>query len=257
MTLKNRMKVRLTNALVYGLGRGDAGDVGNHNESARVDWLEQTLKRLPAGTRILDAGAGERRFENLCAHLNYVAQDFGQYDGQGNRVGLQTGAWDQTNLDIVSDITSIPEPDESFDAIMCVEVFEHLPNPILAIKEFSRLLRSGGQLIITAPFCSLTHLAPYHFYSGFSQYFYKTHLPAYGFEIVELQENGNFFEYLAQEIRRIPSMAELYAKDGPDQLEDAASRITLNMLERFSGAGQSSAELLHFGYHVRARKKSE
>jgi ubiquinone/menaquinone biosynthesis C-methylase UbiE len=255
MQLKKRLKTRLINAAAFRSGKVDAGQVGTHNESARIAWLEEVLKQIPAGARILDAGAGERRFETFCAHLNYVAQDFGEYDGAGNQIGLQMGSWDQTKLDIICDITDIPEPDSSFDAIMCVEVFEHLPNPILAIKEFSRLLRSGGHLIITAPFCSLTHFAPYHFYTGFSRYFYETHLPAYGFEIVELRENGNFFEYLAQEIRRIPSMAELYAKDRPDQLEDAASKITLNMLERLSREGQSSAELLHFGYHVRARKK--
>src|SRR5882762_10617161 len=103
MTLKNRLKVRLANALVYRLGRSDAGEVGNRNESARVAWLEETLKQIPAGARILDAGAGERRFETLCAHLDYVAQDFGQYDGKGDQVGLQTGSWHQSNLDIVSD----------------------------------------------------------------------------------------------------------------------------------------------------------
>lgn len=253
--LKNRLISKITRAVAFGLGKVDAGQIGYHNESARVAWLEKTLSEIPAGARILDAGAGERRFEPLCTHLNYVAQDFGQYDGKGDQVGLQMGSWEQTRLDIVSDITSIPEPDESFDAIMCIEVIEHLPNPILAIQEFSRLLRTGGVLIITAPFCSLTHLAPYHFYSGFNQYFYKTHLPAHGFEIVELQENGNYFEYLAQEIRRIPSMAELYAKGRPDPWEEAASKITLNMLERFSREGQRSAEVLHYGYHVRAQKK--
>jgi len=232
-----------------------AGQVGTHNESTRIAWLEKTLKQIPAGARILDAGAGERQFKKFCAHLNYVAQDFGQYDGRGDQVGLQTGSWDQTDLDIICDITNIPEPDSSFDAIMCVEVLEHLPSPILAIKEFSRLLRSGGHLIITAPFCSLTHLAPYHFYSGFNKYFYQTHLPSYDFEIVELQENGNFFEYLAQEIRRTPEMAELYAKDKPDQLEDSALQTTLNMLDRFSRQGQSSSEMLHFGYHVYAIRK--
>jgi ubiquinone/menaquinone biosynthesis C-methylase UbiE len=266
MQLKKRLITRLKASLAYRLGLVDAGhrvenvyagEVGTHNESARIAWLEEALTQVPAGARILDAGAGERRFETFCGHLNYVAQDFGQYDGKGNQAGLQMGSWDQTKLDIISDITDIPEPDSSFDAIMCVEVFEHLPSPLLALKEFSRLLRSGGDLIITAPFCSLTHFAPYHFYTGFNQYFYKTHLPANGFEIVELRENGNFFEYLAQEIRRIPSMAELYAKDRPDQMEDEASKITLNMLERLSREGQSSAELLHFGYHVRARKNSE
>lgn len=254
--LKKKLLTRATHSIAYRAGKVDGGEVGTHNEAARNKWLEQTLKEVPAGGRILDAGAGEGQYKRFCSHLNYVSQDFGQYDGQGDQVGLQTGAWDQTQLDIVSDITAIPEADGSFDAILCVEVLEHLPNPILAIKEFSRLLRSGGQLIITAPFASLTHLAPYHFYSGFNQYFYQTHLPAHGFEIVELLPNGNYFEYLAQEIRRIPSMAELYAKDGPDEIEQTASNITLSMLDRLSRNGQSSSEMLCFGCHVKAVKNN-
>jgi ubiquinone/menaquinone biosynthesis C-methylase UbiE len=259
-----RLISRAKASLTYRLGKAESnpiletvetGRVGTQNESARVAWLEQTLKQIPKGARILDAGAGEQRFKTLCQHLNYVAQDFGQYDGKGDQVGLQTGSWNQSSLDIVSDITAIPEADSSFDAIMCVEVFEHIPNPILAIKEFSRLLRSGGHLIVTAPFCSLTHFAPYHFYTGFNRYFYETHLPAHGFDIVELKENGNFFEYLAQEIRRIREMAELYAKDQPDAVEESALPITLNMLDRFSQRGQRSAEMLHFGHHVHAIRK--
>ena len=146
--------------------------VGTQNEATRVAWIEQTLQKIPAGARLLDAGAGERQFERFCAHLRYVAQDFAQYDGQGDGTGLQTGSWDQSKLDIVSDIARIPEPDASFDAIMCTEVFEHIPHPAQAMAEFARLLRPGGWLLITAPFCSLTHFAPYHFYTGFSKYFY-------------------------------------------------------------------------------------
>lgn len=167
--------------------------VGTQNLSTREAWLEKTLNQIPAGSRILDAGAGEQKYKRFCVHLDYVAQDFAQYDGKGDGRGLQTNSWGQSNLDIISDITAIPEPDTSFDAIMCVEVFEHLPEPIKAIQEFARLLKPGGHLILTAPFCSLTHFAPYHFYTGFNRYFYETHLPANGFEIVELQENGFFF----------------------------------------------------------------
>lgn len=229
--------------------------VGTQNESTRINWLEQALSKIPAGSRILDAGAGEQPFKKFCSHLNYVAQDFAQYDGKGDGKGLQMGSWNQTQLDLVSDITAIPEPDESFDAIMCVEVFEHLPNPLLALKEFSRLLRSGGQLIITAPFCSLTHFAPYHFYTGFNRYFYETHLSAHGFEVVEMQENGNFFEYLAQEIYRLPYIAERYAKERLHLWERLALRVVLPMLQRLSDKDEGSAELLHFGYHVLAVKK--
>jgi ubiquinone/menaquinone biosynthesis C-methylase UbiE len=229
--------------------------VGTSNEANRQVWLKRVLAEIPAGARLLDAGAGEQKFKPLCAHLEYVAQDFGEYDGLGDNTGLQTGSWDQTKLDIVSDITAIPQPDASFDAVICIEVLEHLPEPLAALEEFSRLLKTGGQLLVTAPFCSLTHFAPYHFYTGFSRYFYGAHLPALGFEIVEMQENGNFFEYLAQELRRLPEIADRYAKDAPSQAEDAALRQILEMLERFSVQDAKSAELLHFGYHVKAIRR--
>ena len=147
--------------------------VGMQNESNRIKWLEKTLKKIPKNSKILDAGAGEQQFKKFCSHLNYVSQDFAQYNGDGDGKGLQTDVWDQTQLDIVCDIIAIPEPDNSFDAVLCTEVFEHLPNPILAIKEFSRLIRYNGYLIITSPFCSLTHFSPYHYSTGFNSYFYE------------------------------------------------------------------------------------
>lgn len=229
-------------------------DVGRANESTRHAWVQRTLKRIPAGSRLLDAGAGEQRFRPACAHLKYVAQDFAQYDGKGDGSALQSARWDQTKLDIVSDITAIPAPDGSFDAVLCTEVFEHLPDPLAAVREFSRLLRTGGQLILTAPFCSLSHMAPFHFASGFSRYFYQTHLPAHGFEVVEIVENGNFFEYLAQELRRLRGVATRYAQDALDPDELDAVHTILTALQRFSGKDVASKELLCFGYHVLARK---
>jgi SAM-dependent methyltransferase len=228
---------------------------GRRNENSRVEWLEKTLSKIPLGSRILDAGAGELKFKKFCSHLKYVAQDFAKYDGKGDGTGLQPGDWDQTRLDIICDICNIPEPDESFDAILCVEVFEHLPNPLAAIKEFSRLLKAGGYLILTAPFCSLTHFAPFHFYTGFNRYFYEKHLPEQGFKIVELEKNGNFFEYLAQEVWRIRHMAKRYAAKCPNPLEMFAMLIMLKMLGRFSRVDTGSNEILCYGYHVLARKE--
>jgi SAM-dependent methyltransferase len=80
--------------------------------------------------------------------LDYVSQDFGQYDGVGDDAALQMGEFDYGRLDIVGDIASIDQPDSSFDAVMCVEVLEHLPDPIQAIREFSRLLKQDGHLIV-------------------------------------------------------------------------------------------------------------
>jgi len=229
--------------------------VGTNNQSTREKWLEKILKQIPAGSRILDAGAGEKQYQRFCSHLDYVAQDFAQYDGKGNDTGLQMENWDQSDLDIISDITNIPEPEASFDVILCVEVLEHVPEPIKAIQEFARLLKPEGHLILTAPFCSLTHFAPYHYYTGYNRYFYEFHLPANGFKILDLQENGNYFEYLAQEIRRIPRMAECYAQRKPGVTEYLNMHLCLSMLERLSKNDLGSSEVLHFGCHVHAIKR--
>jgi ubiquinone/menaquinone biosynthesis C-methylase UbiE len=234
---------------------GPYKEAGTLNERTRIAWVEEKLRGLASGGRILDAGAGEQRWKKSCSHLRYVAQDFAQYDGKGDARGLQTGGWDQTKLDIISDITSIPEPDQSFDAIMCIEVLEHLPNPIEALAEFSRLLRPGGHLILTAPFCSLTHFAPYHFATGFNRYFYEKQLPAHGFEVLELTPNGNFFEFVAQEIRRAPEVGRLYAGTGPGILEKLALSVVLRLLGRWSVRDKGSSELLHFDYQVLGVRK--
>lgn len=230
-------------------------DVGRKNEATRHAWVKRALSRIPAGSRILDAGAGEQRYRGDCAHLRYVAQDFGRYDGRGDGAGLHSQSWEQANLDIVSDITAIPQRDGSFDAVLCTEVLEHLPDPLAALREFGRLLRPGGWLVLTAPFCSLTHMAPFHFASGFSRYFYAAHLPQSGFEIVEMTENGNFFEFLAQELRRVRSVAARYAGDALTEEESSAVGEVLRALQRFSSRDGGSKELLHFGFHVLARRR--
>jgi SAM-dependent methyltransferase len=177
----------------------------NTNENFRQAWLKETLSCLPKGARILDAGAGELKNRQYCVHLDYVSQDFCQYQGSGGapKEGLQTKSWDTTRIDLVSDIAAIPAPDASFDAILCSEVLEHVPEPTHALDEFARLLKPGGVMIITAPFASNVHMAPYHFCSGFSKYWYEHHLAQRGFRIESLIPNGDWYALLRQEISRL------------------------------------------------------
>ena len=231
---------------------------GRKNKSTRDAWLEKNLGKIKKGSKILDAGAGELQYKRYCTHLEYVSQDFGQYDGKGDSAGLQTSEWDNTKLDIVSDITNIPVSDASFDAVMCIEVFEHIPEPIKAIKEFSRILKRGGALILTAPVCSLTHFAPYYFYNGYSRYFYERILRENRFEIKELTYNGNWFEYIAQELHRLPYMLNRYSGFRVGRLFSLSIRIVLLplfiLLAKASARDEGSNDLLSFGIHVRAIK---
>lgn len=235
---------------------GFSTDVGLRNASTRDEWIEKTLLAIPEGLTILDAGAGEMQYKPFCKHLKYTSQDLSDYDGSGDSSGLQTGQWDTSGIDIVSDICAIPVPDENFDIVMCTEVLEHLPNPVEALKELSRVTKVGGKLILTAPFCSLTHFAPYHFSTGFNKFFYLHHLPILGFSDIQIIENGNYFEYMAQELRRIEFMAEKYTKETIPEDEKYDIAKLLKLMNRLSRKDQGSSEMLHFDCQVLAIKKS-
>ena len=177
----------------------------NINEINRSIWIKKTLFLIPKGLRVLDAGAGELKNKKYCSHLDYVSQDFCQYQGDNERVkeGLHSKTWDTESVDIVSDIVNIPVPDASFDVVLCSEVLEHIPEPTHALAEFQRILKPKGIMIITAPFSSNVHMAPHYYCSGFSKYWYKYHLSELGFEIRELTANGDWFSLLQQEITRL------------------------------------------------------
>jgi 2-polyprenyl-3-methyl-5-hydroxy-6-metoxy-1,4-benzoquinol methylase len=54
--------------------------------------------------------------------------------------------WIQADLN-----NPLAAPDAAFDTIVCIEVIEHLENPRAGFREFHRLLRPGGNLILTTP----------------------------------------------------------------------------------------------------------
>lgn len=168
-------------------------EIFNFNDYNRDRFIAEVAQSVAPGSKVLDAGAGTCRYKPLFAHCEYRSQDFGQCQDKEHIYG---------SLDYVSDITSIPAPDGYFDFILCAEVFEHIPRPDLALKEFSRLLRKGGELVITAPFSGGIHMAPYHFYGGFSPYWYQHFLAAHGFTIAFIKANGGFFKLYGQESQR-------------------------------------------------------
>jgi ubiquinone/menaquinone biosynthesis C-methylase UbiE len=168
------------------------------NQAGREAWVASAAKRLPAGTRVLDVGAGECRYRALFAHCNYKAHDFCQYRGADG--ASRPGTWQYGAIDYVSDATTVPVPDGSFDAVLCTEVLEHVPEPILVIRELGRILKPGGTLFLSAPLGSGLHQQPYHYYGGFTPHFYRKFLSQFGFEIVSIQPNGGFFRHLAQNL---------------------------------------------------------
>ncbi|NJP07839.1 MAG: class I SAM-dependent methyltransferase [Chloroflexaceae bacterium] len=170
-----------------------------YNGYKRYQWVANQARKLPENTRILDVGAGRGRYRELFTHCAYRAHDFGQEPGT-------IGSY--TQLDYESDIISIPVPDESFDAILCTEVLEHVPEPIKAVHELARILRPNGTLLLSAPLGSFLHQEPYHFYGGYTPYWYEKFLPEAGFTIQSIDANGGFFRLFGQESMRFSALID-------------------------------------------------
>lgn len=180
---------------------------GVGNEQFRDRWVRDELRNAVRGTgaaSILDVGAGSSPFKNTCdaLGLRYVAHDFGKYDGAGDDAGLQCGTWRTSGYDVTCDILDIPHEWAS-DVVLCTEVLEHVPDPIRALERMSQLVKPSGTLIITVPFMSFMHQAPYWFQGGLSPYWFDYWIPRVGLRIESLTVTGDYVDFVDQELDRV------------------------------------------------------
>jgi SAM-dependent methyltransferase len=182
-------------------GHVDIDAVVNFAAYQRDDWVKSKAMALAPGALVLDAGAGQGRYRRLFDHTQYKAQDFAQYEGSEKGPLIET--WQYGKLDYVCDITDIPVADASFNMVLCTEVLEHVPDPIATLHELVRVLAPGGSLVLTVPLGSGVHQEPYHFFGGFSPYFFRHHLSALGLEINEIKPLGGLLKHVGQELGRV------------------------------------------------------
>jgi SAM-dependent methyltransferase len=178
------------------------------HEFERDRWVSEQAKGVPAGSRVLDVGAGPCRYRPLFAHCRYETQDFAQYTGSDQGPFTDRDWWKYGQLDYISDATAIPVADASYDVVLCTEVLEHVPEPIKVVHELARILRPGGRLILTAPLGDGLHMEPYHFYGGYTPYWYHRFLAEAGFDRIAVEPNGGFFKHYGQESQRFSAMLD-------------------------------------------------
>lgn len=58
------------------------------------------------------------------------------------------------------DAHKLPYDNESFDAVICNQVLEHVKKPWICVNEFYRVLKSDGILILSSPFIYQEHNHP-------------------------------------------------------------------------------------------------
>ena len=166
--------------------------ITQQNKDQRDRWIAQIAQGVKPGSRVLDIGAGGCPYRMFFAHCSYDAQDFAALRSDQ----LNQGAYGP--LKYICDATAIPAPDASYDFILCTEVLEHVLRPDAVIREAARLLRTGGTAVFTAPLGSGLHQDPYHFYGGFTPYWYQKVMAEAGFRGIRIETNGGSFQHFSQ-----------------------------------------------------------
>ena len=227
-------------------------EIHDFNQRSRDRWIAHKAATVPPGMRVLDIGAGTCPYRRMFLHCEYKAHDFKKYTGE--KLG---GTTEYGNIDYISDITSVPVVDASFDLILCTEVLEHVPEPSLALQEMVRILRPGGRIFLTAPLGSGLHQLPYHYYGGFSPEWYRYWAAKMGLSVVEIVPNGGFFRLLAQECARAANLINSCTSLTVKNINEMR-RLLSDELPRLFFAVEDTLFIDQFtvGYHIELHKPS-
>lgn len=109
--------------------------------------LDRYLMLLPKGSRILDVGCGTGEHLRKCARLGF------DVEGVEPAPGMRKIAQAANPAVQIHDglITALPVPDQSFDAVLAIEVLRYLHRAdiLKAYAEMLRVLKPGGWMFFT------------------------------------------------------------------------------------------------------------
>ncbi|MFA6601253.1 MAG: class I SAM-dependent methyltransferase [Candidatus Paceibacterota bacterium] len=114
------------------------------------DELKTFLTKEVVGSKILDIGS---------AQWNYPKDHF---------KGITTLDL-QAPADVIGSVMKMPFKDGSFDCVICLETLEHVENPLKAMEEIHRVLKSGGKFVGSTPFDYELHGEEYGDYWRFTR----------------------------------------------------------------------------------------
>ncbi len=117
---------------------------GGNPEKLFAEGLAETVRDAQD---ILDVGTSQRYakelrpYEGLFKGKNYMAAGY-----------QPSSAYGAYNCDCHQDVQKMTFADTSFDAVLCIEVLEHVADPFATARELLRVLRPAGRLLLTTPF---------------------------------------------------------------------------------------------------------
>jgi ubiquinone/menaquinone biosynthesis C-methylase UbiE len=157
---------------------------------------------LPLNAKALDCPAGDGRASYL---LKNKGAEVHAYDLYPEFFKVNGASCRRADM-----LEGFPDPDASFDFAICEEGIEHVPDQLKVLRDFNRVLKKGGGLLITTP--SLSHYrARLSFLLGETEY-YKNMPPSEVDSIWYSKRDekiyyGHVFLLTAQKLRTLAAFA--------------------------------------------------
>jgi len=143
---------------------------------------------LPSGGVVLDVG-GVR------------TQKRGQFDiGQYDLSVVYANCSPLRHPDVQADAAHLPLSAERFDAAICSELLEHVPEPMAVVEEIYRVLKPGGVVLICVPFLYPMHPDPFD-YGRYTDLYWRENLTRLGFVDLTIEKQGIFWSVLMDALR--------------------------------------------------------
>ncbi len=201
--------------------------------------------------RAPDVGCGDKPYEEI--FRPFVTEYVGiEHEATFNATSAQNH---RRKPDYYYDGGRLPFEDGSFDTVLNVQVLEHTPRPGMLVREMSRVLKSDGVLILTAPFEFRLHEEPHDFFR------YTPHglsMLCSGLEVIYTEQQGDLTTvishkingYLALRVARLQSVAQSLGKLGHESADVPKARLwTLPIVAPAMAGVAVGARLLEKALH--------
>ncbi len=138
--------------------------------------VEEALKNNATGY-LLDIGCGNKPYEEF--YKPYTSK----------QIGCDIVQSDANRVDVLCPATALNFEDTIFDTAFCTQVLEHVYDHHSLVKEANRVLKPGGKLILTVPFCWELHEEPYDFFR-LTKHGLKELFEENNFKVLSIKSNG-------------------------------------------------------------------
>lgn len=145
----------------------------------------EAIPMLKAGMTVLDAGSGHleeqvMRAELLATGITLHTMDMNPGPG----------------VDFTGDVSAMDFASNTYDAVICTQVMEHVRSPEKTCAELARVVKPGGHVFITAPQSAPLHNIPWHFFNP-TKFGLQMLAENNGLDVLKIVPQGGHFSQLA------------------------------------------------------------